>query len=122
MNQIVIYQAKENSAQMTVRLEGKAIWLREEQIAKFFGCHGATISHHLNIIDKQEVYCAANAYKKVVQMSQVEDSVVSPDADYYDLNTIIEIGYRVNTKRARQFRQWATRVLGEYLVHGTATS
>lgn len=112
MNQIVIYQAKENSAQITVRLEGKTIWLPEEQIATFFGCHGTTISHHLNIIDKQEVYCGANAYKKIVQISQVQDSVVSPDADYYDLNTIIEIGYRVNTKRARQFRQWATRVLG----------
>lgn len=44
------------------------------------------------------------------------------DANYYDFNTIIEVGYRVSTKRARQFRQWAICVLGEYLIHGIVIS
>ena len=122
MSQIVIYQEKENSCQMAIRLEGKTIWLREEQIAKLFGCHDTTIVHHLNIIDKQSACYTANPCKKITLISQEEDSIVCLDADYYDLNTIIEVGYRINTKRARQFRQWATRVLGEYLIHGSAIS
>jgi len=119
-NQIIIYQTKDGETAIDVKIENETIWLTLNQIADLFNKNKSTISRHLNNIYeqeelKQEVTVAKNATVQIEGNRTVERSI-----EYYNLDAIISVGYRVNSKEGTKFRIWANHILKEYLINGYA--
>lgn len=116
-NTIVIYQAKDGKIELRADIEKDTIWATQKMIASLFNCSIDNVSLHLINIFKS---------KELDKSSVIEDfSVTASDGKtykvkYYNLDAIIAVGYRVNSKKATQFRIWATGVLREYLKNGYA--
>lgn len=109
--EIILYKAKQGP-QVEVRLEHETVWLTQEQIAKLFDSERSVITKHLrNIFASGELNEKSNVQKMHVAHS---DKPVG----FYNLDTVISVGYRVNSKQATQFRIWATRVLREHITKG----
>lgn len=112
---IVIYQAKDNQVTLEVKFEQDTVWLAQKQIAALFNVDRSVITKHLrnifvsNELDQDSV-CAKIAHTAA-------DGKVYETA-FYNLDAIISLGYRVNSKRATQFRIWATSILKNHLVDG----
>ena len=111
MSVIVIFEPTDGG-QVTVRLEGDSLWLTQEQIAELFERERSVITKHLrNIFKEDELDEKSN-----VQNLHIAGSDKS--VKFYNLDAIISVGYRVNSKRGTQFRQWASRVLRDHLMQG----
>jgi len=116
-NQIVVYQPNE-TVRLDVRLENETVWLTQSQMATLFGCSTDNVGLHLKNIyscgelDKE----ATTEESSVVQIEGRRK--VSRKVCLYNLDAIISVGYRVNSILGVKFRQWATRVLKEYLLRG----
>jgi len=110
--EIVIYKTPDNKVQVNVSLDKETVWLRQEEIAKIFDTERSAITKHINNIFKSgELDEKSNVQKWNIAKS---DKPVK----FYSLDAIISVGYRVNSKRATQFRIWATNTLKNYLVRG----
>lgn len=110
---IIIYEGAE--ARVEVRLERETVWLSLQQLAELFGRDKSVISRHLkNIFATGELEREAVVAKNATTAADGKTYLV----DYYNLDAIISIGYRVNSVRATRFRQWATGVLREHLTRG----
>jgi prophage maintenance system killer protein len=110
--EIVIYKAEDGKTAIDVRLEQDTIWLTQDQISKLFQRDRTVITKHLNnVFQTKELEEKSNVQKMHIPFS---DRPVK----YYNLDVIISVGYRVNSKRGTQFRIWATQVLREHLVKG----
>ena len=118
-NQIVVYQPDE-TVRLDVRVENETVWLTQAQLCDLFGVVKSNISYHLkNIFGTNELEYGATVQKiRTVRLESGRS--VSRDIEYFNLDVIISLGYRINSKLGIQFRQWATRVLKEYLLHGQA--
>ncbi len=113
-NKIEIFQVSGNQAQVEVRFEAESVWLTQAQISTLFERERTVISKHLqNIFKEGELEEKSNVQKMHTANS---DKPVA----FYNLDVIISVGYRVNSKRGTQFRQWATQRLKDYLVQGYA--
>ena len=113
MNEIVIFEA--DNRDVEVRLEGETLWLSLQQLAELFGRDKSVISRHFkNIFDSNELERDAVVAKYATTAADGKTYQV----DYYNLDAIISVGYRVNSTKATRFRQWATRVLREHLTQG----
>lgn len=116
--EIVMYQSEDGATKIDVRMEGETTWLSLDQMAQLFQRDKSTISRHIkNIFSEGELSREATVAKyATVQtegMRQVERAV-----DYYNLDVVIAVGYRVKSLRGTQFRIWATERLREYLIKG----
>jgi prophage maintenance system killer protein/prophage antirepressor-like protein len=110
---IVIYEGE--NARVEVRIEHDNVWLNLQQVADLFGRDKSVISRHLkNIFDTKELERDSVVAKNATTAADGKTYLV----DYYNLDAIISVGYRVNSTRATRFRQWATRVLREHLTKG----
>ena len=116
-NQIVVYQPNE-TMRLDVRLENETVWLTQAQLCALFGVVKSNVSYHIKkIFGTNELDYGATVQKiRTVQLEAGRS--VSRDIEYFNLDVIISLGYRINSKLGIQFRQWATRVLKEYLLHG----
>ena len=116
MSNIVIFETGDQSVQ--VRLEGETVWLNLQQLAELFERDKSVISRHLrNIYASEELAREATVAKNATV--QIEGGrEVQREIEFYNLDVIISVGYRVNSTRATGFRQWATRVLRQHLVDG----
>ncbi len=115
---IVIYQTKSGSIELRADAQKKTIWANLNQIAELFGVQKAAVSKHIkNIFDTGELNSKATVSKMETVQKEGNRSV-SRSIDMYNLDMIIAVGYRVNSKNATQFRVWATKVLREYLTKG----
>ncbi len=113
MNDIVIFET--DSQKVEVRLEGDNLWLSLQQLADLFGRDKSVISRHLkNIFDINELERTSVVAKNAT--TAVDGKVYQ--VEYFNLDAIISVGYRVNSTQATRFRQWATRVLREHLTQG----
>lgn len=123
-NQIIIYQTDDGQTQIDVRMENEMIWLTRQQIANLFGRDYKTISKHINNALKEELAGAVVVakYANTTRHGALEGKVQTHEIDYFNLEVITSVGYRVKSKRGVQFRQWANRVLKDYLVKGYAVS
>ena len=117
--EIILYQPNE-TIQLEVRMEEDTVWLTQQQMTLLFGRDKSVISRHIrNIFTEGEVSKEATvAFFATVQLEN-ERQVVR-QLEYYNLDVIISVGYRVKSIRGTQFRQWATRVLKEKLLHGSS--
>ena len=126
-NEIIFYHPDELSQHIEVRMdeEKETFWLTQEQIAQLFERDRTVISKHLkNIFKDQEldekVVCAFFAH--TTQHGAIRGKTQVKNMTYYNLDAILSVGYRVNSKRGTQFRIWANRVLKDYLLKGFAVN
>lgn len=119
-NQIEIYQSADHHTQVAVRFEADTVWLSQKMMAELFDKDSDTIGLHLkNIYTEEELSeTATTEHFSVVQTEGNRQE--KRKIKYYNLDAIISVGYRVNSKRGTQFRQWATQRLKDYLVQGYA--
>ncbi len=115
--EIVIYKVRDNRIKLEVKLKKDTVWLSQKQIAELFSTERSVITKHLRNIFKdkeleQNLVCANFAHTAIDGKTY--------QVKLYNLDAIISVGYRVNSRRATQFRIWATRVLKDYLVKGYA--
>ncbi len=116
--ELVVYEAADGEVALNVRLERDTVWLTREQMAAVFTSTTENIRQHLrNIFVDNELEESATTKDFLVVRSEGERRV-RRRIRHYNLDAIISVGYRVNSKRAVQFRQWATRTLREHLVRG----
>ncbi|WP_208440713.1 virulence RhuM family protein [Bartonella raoultii] len=110
---IFTQQSGENGIE--VRYENDTIWLSQKLMAELFSVDVRTISKHLkNIFETQEL--DENAVIRKIRITTSEDK--NYNTQFYNLDAIIAVGYRVNSKRATQFRQWATQILRDFAIKG----
>jgi len=112
---IVIYKNKSGKKAVDVRLEKETIWASLNQIARLFDRDKSVISRHINNIFKTKELDENSVVAKIA--TTASDGKVY-QVDYYNLDMIISVGYRVNSKQATKFRIWATSILKEYLTAG----
>lgn len=123
-NQIIIYQTEDGQTQIDVRMENDMIWLTRQQIAVLFGRDYKTISKHINNALKEELADSVVVAKiaNTTQHGAIEGKTQTHEIDYFNLEVITSVGYRVKSKRGVQFRQWANKVLKQYLIKGYAVN
>ena len=123
-NQIIIYQTEDGQTQIDVRMENDMIWLTRQQIAVLFGRDYKTISKHINNALKEELADSVVVAKiaNTTQHGAIEGKTQTHEIDYFNLEVITSVGYRVKSKRGVQFRQWANNVLKQYLIKGYAVN
>ena len=115
--EIILYQPDE-AVRLEVRLEDETVWLTQAQMAELFGVRENTITYHVKeiySIGELESYSTTRK-NRVVRREGTRN--VKRSIDFYNLDMIISVGYRVSSKRGVQFRQWATRILKENLLKG----
>jgi len=113
--EIIIYRTKDNKIQLNVKLDSETVWLTQKQIAQLFGTQRPAITKHLHNIFK-------TGELKESAVCSILEHTAKDGKDYktqfYSLDAIISVGYRVNSSRATQFRIWATNVLKRHLIDG----
>ena len=117
-DKIIIYQTEDGQTQIDVRLENETVWLTQAQMAELFDKDRTVIGRHIRNIYKEEELEQNITCAKFAHMGSEGDQRYEYTA--YNLDVIISVGYRVNSKRGVKFRQWANRVLKEYLIKGYA--
>jgi hypothetical protein len=117
-NEIIFYNTPTGDVKIEVIFNDETFWLTQKRIAELFGVESHTITYHLKEIYKtEELEEAATTRKiRVVQKEGTRD--VSRELDFYNLDAIIAVGYRVNSHQATQFRIWATKTLKEFIIKG----
>ena len=115
--EIVMYQPDE-TIRLEVRMESETVWLSQAQMAELFGTGRQAITKHLqNIYECEEL--EKDATSSILELVRKEGKRnVKRKIEFYNLDAIISVGFRVNTKRGIEFRQWANKVLKEYLLRG----
>ena len=121
-NKIVIYQTEDGQTQIDVRLENETVWLTQAQMAELFETDRTSIVRHINNIYKVDELDRDSTCAKIAQVQIEGKRKVKRNIPYFNLDMIISVGYRVNSKRGVKFRQWANRVLKEYLIKGYAVN
>ena len=117
-DKIIIYQSEDGKTQLDVKLEHETVWLTQKQIAELFGTKRPAITKHLKNIYSSEELIEESTCSILEHMGN--DGRQSYNTKYYNLDAILSVGYRVNSKNATRFRQWANSVLKQYLVKGYA--
>jgi hypothetical protein len=123
MNNILIYQNEDGNIKVDVMFEDGSIWLSQAQICEVFGKAKSTISEHIKAIFEEgelDEKVVVRNYRTTTKHGAIEGKTQTKATKYYNLDAIIAVGYRVNSKRATQFRIWATAILKEYIIKGFA--
>ena len=116
--QFLIYRSAEEDVSVNAIVKDESVWLTQKGMAKLFGVQPAAISKHLaNIYEEGELQLEATS-SKMETVEQEGERQVRRERQFYNLDAIISVGYRVNSRRATRFRIWATGVLKEYMTKG----
>lgn len=118
--EIIIYTSEDGSISLDTKLENDTIWLTQDMMAQLFDTTKQNISLHIINIFKDEELDEISTVKKFLTVRKEGNRNVSRNLEYYNLDMIIAVGYRVNSKVATKFRKWATNTLKEYLTKGYA--
>jgi prophage maintenance system killer protein len=116
--EVLLYETSDGEVRLDVRLERESVWLSLTQMSELFGRNKSVISRHLhNAFDSGELERAATVAKNVTVQREGGREVVRV-IEFFNLDAILSVGYRVNSKRGTQFRIWVTRTLREHLLRG----
>ncbi len=116
--EIIMYQTPDGETLIDVKLEDQSVWLTQSQMMKLFLQTKQNISLHINNIFKEKELESGSTVKKSLTVQNEGNREIKRKIEYYSLDVIISVGYRVKSKRGTQFRIWANSVLKEYLVRG----
>jgi len=118
ISNFILYTAPSGEIRIEVYLEGDTLWLTQKTMGELFGVVKSTISEHLtNIFETNELYKIATV-RNLRTVQNEGNRQVTREIEYYNLDAIISVGYRVNSSKATQFRIWATNTLKEYIIKG----
>lgn len=119
-NEIVLYQANDLASRIEVRIEDETVWLNRHQIASLFGRDIKTIGKHINNVFSEGELDRPSTVANFATVQNEGGRTVERKVEYYNLDVIISVGYRVKSKQGTQFRVWANKVLKDYLLKGYA--
>lgn len=117
-SQFLIYQTEQGHTKIDVRLEDETVWLPQKDIAELFQCALSTINEHIKNIYLEEELEKSATIRNFRIVRQEGTRKVTRNIDYYSLDLILSVGYRVKSRIATRFRQWATERLKEFIVKG----
>lgn len=117
---LIFYKSEDGNIQLNVKLEKDTVWLTQSQMSNLFGVDRTVIVRHIRNIYKSAELCEDATCAKNAQVQEEGGRTVRRTIPYYNLDVIISVGYRVNSKNATQFRIWATSILKQYLIKGYA--
>lgn len=117
-SQLIIYQNENGEVKLDVRFDGETVWLTQKMMAELFDVTISNVNLHLkNIFDEKEL-TQNRTIKEFLIVRKEGNRKVSRSIEHYNLDAIIAVGYRINSKCATQFRIWATQILKEYITKG----
>lgn len=122
-SQIILYTTPDGDIKIDTVLQNETIWVTQEKMAELFGVQRPAITKHLqNIFDSAELdeQVVSSILEHTTAHGAIPGKTQTKTVKYYNLDVIIAVGYRVNSKRATQFRIWATSILKEYIIKGFA--
>lgn len=117
-SEIILYQSDDGKLKINVEMQDDTVWLSQAQLAELYQTTKQNISLHLNNIYQEGELTEAATVKKNLTVQNEGERQVSRKITYYNLDAIISLGYRINSKVATAFRQWATERLKEYIIKG----
>jgi hypothetical protein len=115
---ILLYQTDDSKVTVDVRFEDETFWVTQKAMGELFDVESHTVTYHLQEIFKTEELDEAATTRKFRVVRREGNRSVERELQYYNLDAIIAVGYRVNSKKATRFRQWATKTLKEYIQKG----
>lgn len=121
-NELVLFETKDKSVSIPVKLDSDTVWLNRAQIAELFDRDVKTIGKHINNALREELVnqvVVAN-FATTTPHGAIAGKTQTHNTQYYNLDVIISVGYRVKSQRGVEFRQWANRVLKQYILQGYA--
>ena len=119
-SEIVLYQAADGKTRLEVQFQGETAWLSLNQMAELFQRDKSVVSRHINnVFDEGELRREATVAKSATVQTE-GGKQVTREIEFFNLDVIISVGYRVKSQRGTQFRIWATQRLREYIVKGFA--
>ena len=119
-SEIKIFQSEDGNTEVSVRLEKETVWLNQYQMEELFETDRTSIVKHISNIYKSKELEEESTSAKIAQVQKEGSRHITRKILFYNLDLIIAVGYRVNSKRGTQFRIWANKVLKEYLLKGYA--
>lgn len=119
---VVVYQSEDGTLQLDVQLSDDTVWLSQQQMATLFNVKENNITYHIKGVYKMHELEPEATTQKIRVVRLEGNRRVTRIIDFYNLDMIISVGYRVNSANATQFRRWATRVLKEYMLRGYAVN
>lgn len=120
MNEIEIYRSSDNKTEIQVQFENETVWLTQKQMAEIFETTPQNITLHLKKVYSDNEIDISATCKESLQVQVEGKRKIKRKQLFYNLDAILSVGYRINSKRGTQFRQWATQRLKDYLVQGYA--
>lgn len=121
-NEIILYETSDHSVKLNVNTDGDTVWLSMEQLTDLFERDKSTISRHIrNVFKEGELEWAATVAKFATVQTE-GDREITRYIEYYNLDVIISVGYRVKSQRGIEFRKWANKVLKDYIIKGYAVN
>ena len=123
-NEIVLFETQDNEIRLEVPVEQETVWLNRQQMAELFGRDVKTISKHINNALREELsdqVVVAN-FATTTPHGAIEGKTQTHMTEFFNLDMIISVGYRVKSKRGVEFRRWANSVLKEYIIRGYAVN
>jgi len=118
MSEIILYTTEDGITKINVQLENETVWLTQKQLVELYQTAKSTVSEHIKNIYTDEELTPDATVRKIRTVQNEGKREVERALDYYNLDMIIALGYRINSKIATQFRIWATQRLKEYIVKG----
>ena len=115
---ILLYETEEGIKEINVVLKDETIWLTQKSMAELFECSSDNISLHLKNIFEENELDKNSTVEKISVVRKEGNRRVSRDLYFYNLDAIIAVGYKVNSKKATKFRIWATNILKDYMTKG----
>ncbi|MDK2843190.1 MAG: hypothetical protein PWQ17_2697 [Anaerophaga sp.] len=119
-NEIILYQPNELTERIEVRIENETVWLNRQQMSSLFGRDIKTIGKHINNVFEENELSREATVANFATVQNEGGRLVERNIEYYNLDVIISVGYRVKSKQGTQFRIWATQILRDYLLKGYA--
>ena len=115
---VVVYHSDDDAVQLEVQLSEETVWLTQKQMSWLFDTTSQNITIHVNNVYKEHELKKESTCKDFLQVQNEGGRTIQRKVKHYNLDVIISVGYRVKSQRGTQFRQWANRVLKEYLLRG----
>ena len=117
-SEIEIFTSKDGKTEIQVKLEGETVWLNQYQLEELFETDRTSITRHISNIYKSEELSKKATSAKIAQVQKEGAREITRQINFYNLDVIIAVGYRVNSKRGTEFRIWANKILKDYLIKG----
>ncbi|WP_295087268.1 virulence protein RhuM/Fic/DOC family protein [Ruminococcus sp.] len=121
-NEIILYETSDHSVKLNVNADGDTVWLSMDQLTDLFERDKSTISRHIRNVFKEGELERAATVAKFATVQTEGDREITRYIEYYNLDVIISVGYRVKSQRGVEFRKWANKILKDYIINGYAVN